>query len=185
MQPETRRPGLVATDDLLGQSFLFPGPLQKVSRLETLRRLRLGPVHHAHHHDAGGMDVQRQLDLPVLGWRRNFHRGGLACDLRSAGLSGRTRFVTKHSAGGRSSLVARPPAFMPSISFQFSVFSFQFQLEKIRQDHRTEAGAWGQTKASRKLEFCDTMKASPAFVAREPGLLTLAASLRGLNLVGS
>jgi hypothetical protein len=44
-----------------------------------LRRLGLGAVHHPHHHGAGGMDIQRQLE--VLVWRLG---NGLACDLRSA-----------------------------------------------------------------------------------------------------
>src|SRR3974390_3829443 len=57
------------------------------------------------------MDVQRQLDLLELSLGRT-----LACDLRSAALSARTCLVIKHNAGGRSSFVARPPAFMPSIS---------------------------------------------------------------------
>jgi hypothetical protein len=117
-RPRRSTPGLVATDDLLGQGLLFPGQSQKVSRLETLRRLRLGPVHHADRHDAGGMHVQRSRKLSglVLGGRRNLDGRCLACDLRSAGLSGRTGFVIKHSAGGRSSFVVRPPAFMPSIN---------------------------------------------------------------------
>ena len=64
----------------------------------------------------GSCGLQRQSDLLVLGWGRNLDRGGLACDLHPARVSVRTRFVNMHNTGGRSSFVARPPAFMPSIS---------------------------------------------------------------------
>ena len=51
--------------------------------------LRLGPIHHGHRHIAGGVDIQRQLDLLEL-------MLSLACDLRSAGLSVRTSLVSFH-----------------------------------------------------------------------------------------
>ena len=71
------------------------GPFQEVGGFEGLRRLRLGPVHHPNHDDAGGANVQRQFDLLILGLSRSC-RINFACDLRSAGLSRRTRFVCIH-----------------------------------------------------------------------------------------
>ena len=72
-------------------ALLLLDPRQEGTRLERLRRLRFGPVQHPHHHNARRMDVQRQLELRVLGLILR-----LACDLLSARLRVRTQFVCIH-----------------------------------------------------------------------------------------
>ncbi len=54
-------------DDLPGPGQLLLDPHQEFRRLESLWRLRLGPIHPAGYDDARGVYVQRQLDLLVLG----------------------------------------------------------------------------------------------------------------------
>jgi hypothetical protein len=57
VQPETGWPGLRATDDSLRLGLLLLDPRQKICRLK--RMLRLGPVHHADHYNAGRVGIHR------------------------------------------------------------------------------------------------------------------------------
>ena len=89
MQPKARRSGFVTTNDLFGQGDLLLSPLQEIRGLEGLGRLSFGSIHHAHRHDAGRVNIQRQLDLLELG----LSSASFACDLLPAGLRVRTNFV--------------------------------------------------------------------------------------------
>lgn len=64
---------------------------RKSAGLNVWRRLRLGSVNDASHHNTGCVDIQGQFDLLVLR-----SRCGFACDWRSAGLSVRSSFVSIH-----------------------------------------------------------------------------------------
>ena len=63
-------------DDHFGQCHLLLRPCQEVCRLKRLRRLGLGAVNYAPHHNTDRVDIHRQFDLLVLRLRWGFN-----CDL--------------------------------------------------------------------------------------------------------
>ena len=131
VQPEARRSGFIATDDLFGQGRLLPGPHQRIGWLERLRCLRLGSVNHTPHHNARRVDIQRQLDLLVLGWPSRLNGPGFACDLRCAGLSVRTLLVCIHLLVD-AAVCLRVRQHSCHLSIQFRV--------TIKQSHPGKAG---------------------------------------------
>ena len=60
---------VIRNDDLLGLGLLLLDPGQRICRLKRLRRLGLGSLSHADHHDAVGVDIHRQLELVIRGLR--------------------------------------------------------------------------------------------------------------------
>ena len=72
----------------LAPTFLTGGQARNGGGEKVLTVAGVWPLDLPDRDDAGRMDIQRQLDLAVVGLGRSF-----ACDLRSAGLSGRREFV--------------------------------------------------------------------------------------------
>ncbi len=79
----------------LANATCFFARARESAGLNILGRLRPGSIRHSDHEDAGGVDIHRQLELPVLSLDQTA-LVILACGLRSAGLSVRTVSICIH-----------------------------------------------------------------------------------------
>lgn len=103
----------LSADHLPGLGLLFGGPIQEPFGGHFLGWLRLGSIHHVHHHEVTGVHIQGQLDLLV----DRLDCLGLTGDCRSANLLYKIPLLSSNNTHGPTNVrVACPPTLMPFIS---------------------------------------------------------------------